>query len=127
MFLVPSIARKMHPPITQEGECILWTINLWDTSPLLFQFGKFNRILIRKTKKIKLVIYTIQTFWICNLEPWEAKENIKKLNQTALMNRQKEAKSVKRWKKVKTQVPLLLRWPRRMRKSSKPLKWICQS
>ena len=68
-----------------------------------------------------VVMYTSQTFWICNLEPWKIKENIKKWSQTALMSRQKEAKNIKRWEKVKTQVALLPRLPRRMQKSSKPL------
>ena len=52
------------------------------------------------------------------------KRKYEAIESDSLINHQKEAQSVKRWEKVKTQVALLPWWPRGMQKSSKSLKLI---
>ena len=105
-----------------------WTINSWDASLPYFSSTNLMEFVLLERRKIELEIYLPK---ILNLQPWTIwnlkKKSKKKSDQTALMNRQKETKSVKRWEKVMIQVVLLPRWPRRILKSSKPLNWIYQS
>ena len=55
-------------PYHRKGGCISWTIYSWDTFPPLFQFDKFNRILIiRKPKNWFSNVYLLN---ISNLQPW---------------------------------------------------------
>ena len=83
------------------------------------------------TNLIKFLLLERRKYWISNvylpnilnLQPRTMgnKRKYKEMESDGPNESPKKAQSIKRWEKVKTQVALLPRLPRRMQKSSKPL------
>ena len=110
----------------EEGG-LSWIINSWDTSLPYFSLTNLMKFLLLEWRKNWVRNICFPNILNLQLRIMGNKRKYKEIESDGPNKSPQRGESVNRWEKVKTQIALLHRWPRRMQKSSKPLKWIYQS